>query len=315
MKKSLSLLLMALLVAIMSVAFTGCTDDETEGGGTPGDCGHIFNEELDYSSDDESHWYACTLGCGAKYKVEKHVWADIDETNITKQPSCKEEGTATVKCIVCEKEKTELIAKTKHNVGTAFSSNGTHHWQTCGGCGAEMNKEEHSFKLAHYDQENHWLECKCGTAGEKTAHEWVDVNENDNSKNKQQKCSAENCGARKTVSNLNHNCTYDEGTVTKEPTCSTPGEITFTCTDADCGAIHTESIKTTPHVYNGAWDHNDTHHWQNCQCGEKAPESERELHDFSDKPTTDGYDKVYECKCGLFKTEGSTGYIDPDGWT
>ncbi len=310
MKKSLYLLLFALLVIAMTVAITGCNPDENdEGGNSGGDCGHIFNEELDYSHDDEAHWYACTLGCGAKYKVEKHVWSTVDETNITKQPSCEEEGHATLKCTVCNKEKIELLPKTKHNVGTAFSSNETHHWQMCGGCETEMNKEAHNFKIANYDKEQHWLECKCGTAGTKANHSWVDVNENT------QKCSDENCEATQTVTETGHTCTYDNGSVTQEATCSTPGIITYTCTVADCGATYTVSIKTIPHVYNGAWDHDDTHHWRNCKCGEKAPESERELHDYSDKPTTDGYDKVYECECGIFKIEDSTGYMDPDGWT
>lgn len=309
MKKSLYFLLLALLIAIMSIAFTGCTEDETENGTDPENCQHIFNEELGYTGDDEAHWYACTLGCGAKYKIEKHVWGDINEANITKEPTCEEEGHATLKCTVCDKEKIELIPKTKHTVGTGYSSNTTHHWQTCGSCNSEMNKEEHSLKIAHYDQNQHWLECVCGAQGEKANHSWVTVNETT------MECSDENCKATKTIVAEGHTCTYDNGRVTQEATCSTPGVMTYTCTDPNCGATYTASIETTDHVYNGAWDHNDTHHWRNCKCGAKAPESEREPHKYSDKPTTDGYDKVYECECGLFKTEGSTGYIDPDGWT
>ena len=183
MKKSLYLLLLALLVVALAFAITGCTPADEEGGEKPssGSCGHIFNEELDYSSDDEAHWYACTLGCGAKYKLEKHVWSTIDETNITKKPTCKEEGHATLKCMICEKEKIELIAKTKHTIGTGFEKNETHHWQVCQneGCGIELNKEAHSYKIAHYDQNQHWLECKCGANDTKADHTWVDVNEND----------------------------------------------------------------------------------------------------------------------------------------
>ena len=42
---------------------------------------------------------------------------------------------------------------------------------------------------------------------------------------------------------------WDNGTVTKEPTCTEPGEMTYHCTDEDCNESYTETIKATGHQH------------------------------------------------------------------
>ena len=42
---------------------------------------------------------------------------------------------------------------------------------------------------------------------------------------------------------------WDNGTVTKEPTCTEPGEMTYHCTDEDCEESYTETIKATGHQH------------------------------------------------------------------
>lgn len=42
---------------------------------------------------------------------------------------------------------------------------------------------------------------------------------------------------------------WDNGTVTKEPTCTEPGEMTHHCTDEDCNESYTETIKATGHQH------------------------------------------------------------------
>lgn len=42
---------------------------------------------------------------------------------------------------------------------------------------------------------------------------------------------------------------YDDGTVTKKPTCDEDGIVTFTCTRTDCGAFYTETLPATNHKY------------------------------------------------------------------
>lgn len=42
---------------------------------------------------------------------------------------------------------------------------------------------------------------------------------------------------------------WDNGTVTKEPSCTEPGEMTYHCTDENCNESYTETIKATGHQH------------------------------------------------------------------
>lgn len=42
---------------------------------------------------------------------------------------------------------------------------------------------------------------------------------------------------------------WDNGTVTKEPTCTEPGEMTYHCSDENCNESYTETIKATGHQH------------------------------------------------------------------
>ena len=90
--------------------------------------------------------------------------------------------------------------------------------------GGTIVRPEHRHSYAiKFDQDYHWEECACGAVREKHAHTWTEK-------------------------------------VTTEPTCTEPGEKTFTCV---CGATKKEAIPATGHDFsnNGI-----------CKCGEKAPE-------------------------------------------
>ena len=65
-----------------------------------------------------------------------------------------------------------------------------------------------------------------------------------------------------------HDCQWDEGTVTKEPSC-VPGIKTYTCTWPGCGKTMTESIeKISDHKY-GLWTSIDGKtHQRTCTCGD-----------------------------------------------
>ena len=90
--------------------------------------------------------------------------------------------------------------------------------------GGTIVRPEHRHSYAtKVDDTYHWEECACGATRNKTEHTWT-------------------------------------GKVTTEPTCTEPGEKTFTCV---CGATKKEAIPATEHDFreNGI-----------CKCGEKAPE-------------------------------------------
>lgn len=67
--------------------------------------------------------------------------------------------------------------------------------------------------------------------------------------------------------------TWDNGNITKEPTCTAKGEMTYTCTV--CKATKTEEIATTDHTFSDKWESDDTHHWHKCiNCDEISGKAE-----------------------------------------
>lgn len=79
--------------------------------------------------------------------------------------------------------------------------------------------------------------------------------------------------------------TWDNGNITKEPTCTAKGEMTYTCTV--CKATKTEEIATTNHIFSDKWESNDTHHWHKCiNCDEISGKAEH------------SYDADGVCVCG-----------------
>ena len=56
--------------------------------------------------------------------------------------------------------------------------------------------------------------------------------------------------------------TWDNGTVTKQPTCTTAGERKYTC--AVCSATKTDTIPATGHSWKREWTSDATHHWHKC---------------------------------------------------
>ena len=81
--------------------------------------------------------------------------------------------------------------------------------------------------------------------------------------------------------------TWDNGTITAEPTCTAKGEETYTCTV--CSATKTEEIATTEHTFSDKWESDETHHWHKCiNCDEISGKAEHAY--------TDGV-----CVCGHIK--------------
>ena len=321
MKKSLHLLLLFVLAVAIALSMSACNKDKDNDGddnsGTPSteECEHVFDTEGSYKKSADGHWYECTKGCGAKYKLGQHVYGD---PVITKDSTCTELGVSTRICTVCDYANEQTIKMKKHTAGTSFEYNDESapgkHWVDCTVCGTDLNIEAHDYAIRGFDKDNHWLECKCGKKSDVVNHAWdAGVPNPDNDGTKLVTCTADGCTASKVVSDENHEHTYTEQVIT-DSTCSELGLKSFTC---NCGDSYNETISMKPHDYDGAWEHDATHHWQNCgDCGAKAPAENKELHDFSGNPTTDGYNKIYTCECGETKTEATGGgYIDPEGWT
>lgn len=95
--------------------------------------------------------------------------------------------------------------------------------------------------------------------------------------------------------------TWDEGKVTTEPTETTKGVKTFTCTV--CGATKTAPVEKLTHTHTfdmTNWETSDTHHWHKATCAHTDEKNGYEEHkgDWTEKtPAGYGVDKVEERTC------------------
>ena len=180
--------------------------------------------------------------CGA---VEEHKWND---GVITKEPTCTKEGEKTYVCMDkdCYATKVEKVAPLGHNWKyhklTSTSSN-----CKCSRCGEE---QEHDLEILSVDAPtcttNGKLHVRCKSCKTRITrkdpdhpalgHDWKDNG------NGTAVCSREGCGQT-------HSHTWDQGTITKEPTCAGEGEKIYHCTYDNCKAIKTESIAKTEHTW------------------------------------------------------------------
>ena len=180
--------------------------------------------------------------CGA---IEEHKWND---GVVTKEPTCTKEGEKTYVCMDkdCYATKVEKVAPLGHNWKyhklTSTSSN-----CKCSRCGEE---QEHDLEILSVDAPtcttNGKLHVRCKSCKTRITrkdpdhlalgHDWKDNG------NGTAICSREGCGQT-------HSHTWDQGTITKEPSCAGEGEKIYHCTYDNCKAIKTESIAKTEHTW------------------------------------------------------------------
>ena len=93
---------------------------------------------------------------------------------------------------------------------------------------------EHTYGDWSKDGTNHWHECTCGDKADMAAH------------------------------------SFGEWTVTKEASTTEPGSKTRSC--SVCGFEETREIPVLIHAhsYGTDWKNNETSHWHECTCGDKA---------------------------------------------
>lgn len=95
--------------------------------------------------------------------------------------------------------------------------------------------------------------------------------------------------------------TWDEGVITTEPTETTDGVKTFTCTV--CGYQKTESVAKLTHTHTfdmANWENDETHHWHKATCAHTDEKNGYEEHKgvWTTKTEADyGVDKVEERTC------------------
>ena len=223
--------------------------------------------------------------CGTKLssgntiaKTENHSW---NKGVITKKPTCAETGVKTYTCSICSKTKTENIAKTTKHLHTEIRNKKA---ATCGetgytgdtyctDCGTKISSGKTIAKLTTHtwDDGKVTTEPTCTAKGVRTftcsicaktktasiaatGHQHTEIR-----KKKDATCGEDGytgntycTDCKKTISygqtiKKTGNHTWDDGKVTKEPTCTANGVTTFTC--IVCKKTKTRSIKATGHSY------------------------------------------------------------------
>ena len=162
---------------------------------------------------------------------------------------------------------------------------------------------EHNYGGWVHDSVNHWHECTCGDKTDVAEHsfgEWTVTKEASTTEpgSKTRSCSV--CGFEETLeipvlshthsygtdwknneTSHWHECTcgdkadmaahsFGEWTVTKEASATEPGSKTRSC--SACGFEETLEIPVLSHThsYGTDWKNNETSHWHECTCGDKA---------------------------------------------
>ena len=162
---------------------------------------------------------------------------------------------------------------------------------------------EHNYGGWVHDSVNHWHECTCGDKTDVAEHsfgEWTVTKEASTTEpgSKTRSCSV--CGFEETLeipvlshthsygtdwknneTSHWHECTcgdkadmaahsFGEWTVTKEASTTEPGSKTRSC--SVCGFEETREIPVLIHThsYGIDWKNNETSHWHECTCGDKA---------------------------------------------
>ena len=262
--------------------------------------GHKYATE--WSKDETNHWHECTV-CGDKKDQAAHKW---NKGVVTKQPTCTEDGVKTYTCSVCGQTKTEVIEAQGHDYAEVWSKDQTNHWHECTVCHAKTDIAGHAWgsgvvtkpATCTEDGEKTYT-CECGATrteaiaanGHKYSAEW-----SKDETNHWHVCTV--CGDKK--DQAAHE--WNEGVVTKQPTCTEEGVMTYTC---ECGATRTEAIAASGHTPETAWTTDETAHWHVCSVCGAIDEDSKSAHTYGEwvteeEPTaTEEGLKVQTCSvCG-----------------
>ena len=230
---------------------------------------HYYTD--DWSSGSTTHWKVCYYCKEVNQDtVANHTFGDWTET---KPATTTEEGLKERTCSVCEYTQKETIPVHTHDVhDKAWKYDDTNHWQECS-CGEKLNVANHAYgewrvtKPATETEEG--SKARDCTVCDYVQTETIPMVKHEHSygdwqKDKTQHWKECRCGEKTEVGNH----TFDDWTITKEPTTTETGSRERTC--SICKYTQTETLPVHTHdVHDEAWKYDETQHWQECSCGEK----------------------------------------------
>ena len=294
-----------------------CTTPGKTAGSHCSECGYVLAEQKEvparghiYSdmwwSDGSNHWHACSRCLKEPKDIAPHV---EDEGTIKIPPTVTSKGIIIFSCKICglrlRTEYIPMLPPHVHEYSADWKKDETGHWHECG-CG------ERAEETAHTPVEDAAVEPACTTPGKTEGshcsecgyvlapqkelpakgHSYAETWNQDDTDHWRE-CTE--CGDKTDMASH----VEDKGTVTKRPTEEETGVRTFSC--SVCGRkLREESIdKLEPahtHEYSTDWKKDESGHWHECGCGERAEET-------AHTPETD---KAVEPTCTTpGKTEGS----------
>ena len=236
-KSLITIFAIAFALSLALSVFTGCKKNK-----------HKFSDEWKYN--ETSHWHECLTK--KHTDTTEKIAHDFNAGEVIVQPTEDSEGVKRFTCNTCGYQKNETVAKLAHT---------------------------HTFNAGVWenDEVSHWHPATCAHKGEKSSveeHIW------------------------------------DEGKVTTEPTETTEGVKTYTC--SKCGRTKTAPIGKLDHVHTfdtTRWDSDAENHWRPATCSHTDEKESIEKHTWNEgvvttepTETTEGV-KTYTCtKCGRTKT-------------
>ena len=210
-------------------------------------------------------------------KTENHSW---DAGKVTTKATCTEEGEKTFTCSICGDKKTEKVSATGHqhteirNKKEATCKEEGYSGDTwCKDCGKKIlsgqtiaKTENHSWDAGKVTTKATCTEegektFTCSICGDKktekvsaTGHQHTEIRNKKEATCKEEGYSGDtwckDCGKKilsgQTIAKT-ENHSWNQGEITKEPTCKEEGEKTFTC--SICGNIKTEKVSTADHQH------------------------------------------------------------------
>ena len=210
-------------------------------------------------------------------KTENHSW---DAGKVTTKATCTEEGEKTFTCSICGDKKTEKVSATGHqhteirNKKEATCKEEGYSGDTwCKDCGKKIlsgqtiaKTENHSWDAGKVTTKATCTEegektFTCSICGDKktekvsaTGHQHTEIRNKKEATCKEEGYSGDtwckDCGKKilsgQTIAKT-ENHSWNQGEITKEPTCKEEGEKTFTC--SICGNTKTEKVSTTDHQH------------------------------------------------------------------
>ena len=252
--------------------------------------GHTFSDQ--WNCDENNHWHPATCEhTDEKGSYGPHRW---DDGMITKNAGHNVDGEKVYTCVDCGYKKTEVIPGQPHDYNqrvvdakylksaATCTTPATYYYScVCGAVGTETftdgEAKGHTFSDQwSYNEIQHWRAATCEHKDEK-----IQVGDH----------------------------IWNPGVITTQPTATTKGVKTYTC--SVCGATKTEEVapSTHQHTFATTWQGNATYHWHPATCGDNNV-SDLGEHRWNagvvtswPTHTTPGQ-KVYTCSvCGMTKTE------------